>query len=466
MAIWRHREMENALGGVIDSSMTVDQLQRLVDEFSSEHEFVDFKAKGALMPERAARKEWRFECGKDVSAFANGRGGLMIYGVRDAKAVAAGSERPVPFAAGEADPDELEEIFRRAVREVTAPVPGFEMFPVYDGDSFYMVCVIPPSVLAPHAATMPGDGREGLVYPKRAAGESQAVYMREYHVAEIYERRARVGEERRRRAETVWGEGVAALDAPRAPRVWLAVASTPDLPQDDVLTEEVRRAIDEWDDREPFPRLIHKRFVGVGGYPVPAPGRVCLTEIVQGDPGERAFVSEVRNFYREIHADGSAFAALPLTAPDALSPFSLSVDALVDSVATAAANAMAWTGTRTGMWGATTVTAGIVVNGPEPAALEATDFGSHDFTRKIYRRLEGRWPRAVTVVDLADTVTMQQRLRVAFRLATPLVQAFGAPRLDWLDEDGSLRTFYMLSEHRQAIAEWAQHYRVPINPSS
>ena len=193
MTMWRHREMENVLGGAIGKSMTVDQLRQLVDEFISESEFVDFKSKRALLPEQGNRSKWRFECGKDVAAFANARGGVLIYGVRDAKATEESGEQLDPFAVGEADPADLEEKFRRAVREVTAPVPGFEMFPVTDADSFYMVCVVPPSVAAPHAATMPGDGREGLVYPRRAVGESQAVYMREYQVAELYERRLGLG---------------------------------------------------------------------------------------------------------------------------------------------------------------------------------------------------------------------------------------------------------------------------------
>lgn len=457
--------MEAALGGVIDESLTADQLRRLVDEFRGESEFVDFKSKQTLLS-KDNRAKWRFECGKDIAAFANARGGVLVYGVRDLKHVKEGDEQLDPFSKGEADPNDLEEMFRRAVREVTAPVPGFNMFAVTDSESFYMVCVVPPSAAAPHAVTMPGDGRTGLVYPRRAPDESQAVYMREYQVAELYERRARAGEDRRRRAETVWADGVAALDVPRAPRVWLAVASVPDMPRDDVLTSQTRREIEEWDDQEPFPRLIQQGFVGVGGYPVPAPGRVCLTEIVQDPDGKHVYASEVRNFYREIHADGSAFAALPFSEPDAQSPFTISVDALVDNVVTTVANTVAWTRTRTGMWGATTVTAGIVVTGSEPAVLQITDFAGRDSARTIHRRVEGRWPRAVTVADLADTIGMRDRMIVAHRLATPLVQAFGLPRPPWLDEDGTLRSFYMLREGNRVFEEWARCYDVPINPES
>lgn len=179
-----------------------------------------------------------------------------------------------------------------------------------------------------------------------------------------------------------------------------------------------------------------------------------------------AYASEVRNLYREIHADGSAFAALPLTEPDAQSPFTLSIDALVDRVVTATANTLAWTGTRTGMWGATTTIAGIIVTGTDDAVLQLDHFGHRETGRTIHRRLEGQWPRAITTVDLADTVSMQDRMVAAHRLGTPLVQAFGAPLLPWLDEDGTLRSFYMPADRRRPVAEWAGHYGVPINRSS
>jgi hypothetical protein len=67
--------------------------------------------------------------------------------------------------------------------------------------------------------------------------------------------------------------------------------------------------------------------------------------------------------------------------------------------------------------------------------------------------VEGRWPRSVTGADLADTIGMRDREIVAHRLATPLVQAFGVPRPPWLDEDGTLRSFYMLREGKRAFED-------------
>jgi predicted HTH transcriptional regulator len=129
--------MEAALGGPIDQSMTVEKVRQIVDEFTAESEFVDFKAKHTLFTkaaelDKAGRDKWRFECGKDVAAFANARGGVLIYGVHDRKNTETNSRQLDPFIGGEADPADLEEKFRRAVREITAPVPGFEIFAVYD----------------------------------------------------------------------------------------------------------------------------------------------------------------------------------------------------------------------------------------------------------------------------------------------------------------------------------------------
>ena len=97
------------------------------------------------------------------------------------------------------------------------------------------------------------------------------------------------------------------------------------------------------------------------------------------------------------------------------------------------------------------------------AMLQIDGVGGLDVRRIILRRVERRWPRAVTVVALADTTTVQQRLAVAFRrlavafrLATPLVQAFGVSYLAWLTEDGPLRPYYMIRGGVSVAREWAR----------
>jgi hypothetical protein len=95
--------------------------------------------------------------------------------------------------------------------------------------------------------------------------------------------------------------------------------------------------------------------------------------------------------------------------------------------------------------------------------LHINGFGGVDIRRTIHRRLEERWPRAVTTIGMTDTITMQGGLVVAYRLATPLVQAFGVPRLAWLTEDGALRPHIMLDTDRRTAAEWAHRHGVPLD---
>ncbi len=468
MVSLRHREMEDALGGAVDRTITIEKVRQLANEFTDESEFVELKSKGTMLGKRKNRDVWRLEMGKDIAAFANARGGVLIFGVEDAKS-AGPDMRLKPFTPDEVDPAELIEDTRKAIREVTAPLPDYDIFPVRDNadDTFYLICVVPPSASAPHAVRQPGDSRNRLMYPSRAPGESHTQFLLEFQVAEMYERRARVGDDRRRRADAIWGDGVEALDAPGAPRVWLAVASIPDLPRDDVLTEAAQDEINEWDRSiEPFPTLIQHGFIGVGEYPVPAPGRICFNEAARDENRSTSMhASVVRHFYREIHVDGSAFAALPLSQPGDRSPFTLEIDEFVDRAATAAVNVLGWTGARTGLWGATTVIAGIIVNGAEAASLEVSDFGGVDIRRLIHRRLDGKWPKAITTVALADTATVQERLAVTFRLATPLVQAFGVPYLAWLNEDGALRPYSMLRTGVSTASAWAQRNEVRLDPS-
>ncbi|WP_157890417.1 hypothetical protein [Mycolicibacterium goodii] len=132
-------------------------------------------------------------------------------------------------------------------------------------------------------------------------------------------------------------------------------------------------------------------------------------------------------------------------------------------MATATAHAVAWTGARTGLWGATTVTAGIVVNGTDDTVLKIDGYGGFDSRRIIHRPVERQWTRAVTAVDLADTSSMQERLAVTFRLATSLVQAFGVPGMGWLTEEGALRPYRMNNDRVRTAREWANRHHVRLD---
>ncbi len=56
---WRHRDMENAHGGVLDRSVTTTEIVgRLVTEFSGEVELLGYRRKGVLLSELTDRRGW------------------------------------------------------------------------------------------------------------------------------------------------------------------------------------------------------------------------------------------------------------------------------------------------------------------------------------------------------------------------------------------------------------------------
>jgi hypothetical protein len=93
MAIWRQPELEALLGGPLDAEgLTQEAIERLVDEGARESEVLDFK--GALeSPPKGPRPTWlpEQEFAKDVAAFANHRGGLLLVGVEDVGGIATKS---------------------------------------------------------------------------------------------------------------------------------------------------------------------------------------------------------------------------------------------------------------------------------------------------------------------------------------------------------------------------------------
>lgn len=466
---WRHTELEAVLGGPVDlKTMTEATVRALVEAFPDESEFVDFKRRNVFTATRKDRDELRHEWGKDVAAFANGRGGIIIFGVVDSRAVDKGQDRVEPFDAEVADLDLIDQ-FKSAIRATVMPVPAFDIaaIPVGEGDGqFVLVCVVPPSSLAPHAVTSFRDKERAVIYPVRTAGASHTEFLREHQIAGMYQQRGQAVQDRRRRTDAVWDTGKAGLNGSQT-TVWVAVASIPDLPQDDVLAPDAIDAICEWSDSErDYPALLFRE-ADHGGWevPVPAPGRLVFTGSQQTSE-DRVEEPVVRAAYREIHADGSAFAAISLSSEPGTAK--LNVDDIVERTIVAAANALSWTTTRAGSWGAATVVAGIIAvdDGRHPMLTVGGLGGASPVTGRDVRRTISGVPGpapTVTVVQLRDVTSMPGVLRAAYRLALPLVQLFGVPDLGWLRPDGRLGKRLPIGAHpreRERLAGWAAEHGV------
>ncbi|QBJ96413.1 ATP-binding protein [Rhodococcus sp. ABRD24] len=465
MALWRNRDLEDILGGKLEQGVITEAgLRKLVEAIPVESEFVEYKSCDEF--KKPPKTEFKQERGKDVSAPANGRGAILIYGIEDDKKFSVVEERMKPFD-GEADAHKLIEQFRIDIRQFVAPTPLFDMFAVEASTGgFYLVLVVPPSAGAPHAVTAgPGKERQTFSYFVRATGETHIRTLGEHEVADRYSVRHRRQEDRARHAATVWSEGRAELTAYSGALVWLAVAVVPDVPVDGQLTTQVRDEIKAWDNPQTFPDSILGRRESARDYPFPAPGKMVYTDLGQ-DQRTGTKIPKAAGSYRELHADGSTYAALMLAnGGEGGQDVVLDPDDLIDAIASLVIHTLDWTVERSGRWGNATVQIGLVVGensrAMSPSVRLATSGGVS--VHGLRHARDGKV--ATTLADLASLHTMQDKLRVAYSAALPILQGFGVIQPAWLTEDGEIRDWGLIQEFRPTALTWATDRGVGVDDS-
>ncbi|MEM6843560.1 MAG: ATP-binding protein [Bacteroidota bacterium] len=154
---------------------TQEDIQGLIDSSVEESLYLDFKASGSLAKQDGKKKE----ISKDVSAFANSDGGIIVYGITEENHVASS----LSYIDGSTFTKEwLEHVINSNIQR---RVPDLRIHPVrFDNDivkSVYIV-KIPQSLNAPHMAS---DHK----FYKRYNFES--VPMEEYEVRVTYNRKQR-----------------------------------------------------------------------------------------------------------------------------------------------------------------------------------------------------------------------------------------------------------------------------------
>ncbi|WP_433678043.1 AlbA family DNA-binding domain-containing protein [Nocardia sp. CA-119907] len=437
MAIWRHRDLEDIVGALLDSGgFTEAAILRLVQQIPAESEFVDYKSRGEFKKPRGS-KPWSVEQehAKDVCGSANGRGGLLIYGVEDLVKVDVAADRMQPFDAS-SDQHAIMEQLRQDVRAYSAPTPVFEVFAVdsdLKADCFYLVVVTPASPNAPHAVTVPsGESRKALHYYLRVPGETSHRYLLEHEVFERYQGRIRTRTQREQRLEEVWAHAQQEL-LDQGSHLWVVVAVIPDMPADDFLGALARKEIVEWNLGQRFPNSILQPNNVVGDYPFPAPGAMVFTNLDR--PGED-LVPAAKSTYREIHADGTALAAVRVSPENLESgPVVLDPDFLVDDLCSMTLHVLSWACERSGGRGTATVRAALVSRtGSSVKLAGAAGTQVHGLRQLDHRTM----PVTTTSTDLAELVDTQSILRVASVVVTRIVQGFGMPEPPWLTEDGEI----------------------------
>lgn len=275
---WRNPELEALFGGPLDENgITEAAILRLIAARARESEFIDFKMTLApaapptstapvppastalasptgpspapispsltMSPTAVAAPapvgSWsaKLEFAKDVATFANHRGGILLYGVAEAKGAASAA---IPMSVV---PDRQELAFRQGLVNHQTPLARTEFvwIPAAKG-GYYLAVVVPPSRRAPHAVTDSRDLKKPLWFPVRHGNGLN--WMTESEVEAAYGRRFRGQAAAQDRASEVVRVGKA--DVVTAEGLWLFAAVSPEAPMNPQLTEKLQAEIEQW----------------------------------------------------------------------------------------------------------------------------------------------------------------------------------------------------------------------------
>lgn len=472
VAIWREQSLEQIIGGPLElESLSEASIRAVVEAVPAESGLVEFKAAGAFDSHPRTAKQaggWtqQHERSKDIAALANGTGGLIIFGVTDA---ATGSD-----VAGRLSPLDRPDItrdieqYRKDIRTCTSPIPLFDMFEIPAAErGSYIVAVVPPSALVPHAVKTGTKDKPALVFPVRAVGEAQTRFLTEAELADMYARRIRSAADRTRRANALWDTSSRTLRDRGGHGVWAVVCVSPDAPVDDTLSVSARREITAWNNRRSFPDGMIGIHAHSLDYPFPGPGFVEYTQLVATHLGTQKQVAEpgATSAYRALYADGSGIAAIKVGDETTTDYLALTLDEIIDALTTCIPHLLDWVGDRCGTWGPATMTTSLVdvdtdANSfSKPVRLQPGD--THSFVHAL-RQAHRPNPR-VQAIDLSTTTTMQDRLAHTYQAAAAQLQMFGLIEPDLLAPDGRVRTVGFDGRHRHHVQDWCQRHNVPMD---
>lgn len=267
-------------------------LERLISDKVPEDLSLDYKA--VLQP---ATEDGRFELGKDVAAFANAVGGLIIVGISESNHLPSGFSNQQPNDA------DRRRVISTLVDRLAPFVSDIEigLIGAPDGSAGCLLILVPPSSQAPHAVTSTTAGgpkvADGLWWPVREG--TQTRWLREAELASRYRDRFSAAVDVTARSLSVMAEGVTGLD--RADRVWLALGLAPTRPAlNRALSAQVRDQVQQG--LMTGAGYPHYQFASRASF---GRGRVVLSDRFDHPPLSR-------DHHVELHMDGSGFAAIVL----------------------------------------------------------------------------------------------------------------------------------------------------------
>lgn len=453
--LYRSRRLEALLGGSLDTVSYSDLAALVGNPEAGESEELDYKRE--LSASGDAQKT---ELAKDVAAFANHVGGVLLIGMAEADGLPS---RVMDTELSDAHLRHLHQVIARhttpTVRVEMRPVPNPD--PAAQGKGMLLIAV-PPSPHAPHAVTaVASTVREALVYPRRGATKTD--WLTETEVATAYQRRFSAAADRSRRTGSVEHELLMALPESNMPH--LIVSLVPEIPGDMIINREAYRTAQA--------ELLNTRLIGddqdlfagvrIGSRRYTADG---------GDP-RGSFYSQA-----DLHRDGSGGWAVRIAAHTSTTDLQEFFWAEPDTVVWLLMSALHLLGThareRAGATGTAVVRATLVA-APHHAPAGPAQPNLHPllpFRLDMLAPTGRRVPLSTQNCDHADSeaVALLDDLvdqgpglvQTTSLLADELVQAFGLAEAEPVTHDGQLRPDAWSPQLRPGVTQWAQSHGVGL----
>jgi hypothetical protein len=437
-------------GNIPLEQLTADDIERAVQRGDlHEDDDLDFKEriefdKGDAMVKEEAKAEFA----KDVAAFANAHGGLILVGVHETEGVADGVNL---LDLNEDFPARL----WAAAASNLAPVAEFRVHftpKATDPKRGFYIISVPRSPSAPHAVRLPRKNHAWR-FPRRVGHDTH--FMHESEIADAYRNRFQGMEEQSSRLGTVLANGKLQLHPIYG---WACMALVPNAPGRVTLDQKRMRSLATWAATVSDIPPSSGPFKQVTLNPSTRAGRITLS-VLQ--------VHESARPYAELYADGSGFVAVPVFHGDPrASEIEIHAVSLVQRTYGLVSLLMGHATSNVGLVGDAVCAFELCSTRPQPMRMKLV-YSEDGVSEMIYgsRPLLSA-PVSQRTVSLAALMHgAQECVATTHMLLSDLFAEFGVPEGRYLAPDGTLRLkrWGLTRANKALVEKWAQQNGVPTS---